>query len=408
MKYVNSLKYMNGFERSKLTSDISLKRTLELCESLGRVHVGNRVVYMPSGTFGHAASVMLESVIMNAGYKVGRITSSFGDDSREVVYIDGERASIDDYNLAVAELKSAVLRSQDLEFFREEAVFAMSLLICKMNSCDYVIMQGIYDGDHDLASLCAPYDLVIVPTISGQDDFLMPLCNAIRRGAREVISGTQKKNEYDLISKACFTCGARLTFTSKQSFHTESLSSIERGFSYADRGGYTVKSPSSAVAECAMLVIESALAIRRSGIKLPWASISEGLSLASGTGCFEILSASPLILLDSSGNESELELFISSLEEVFGAEELCGMALCIPASAKRHYAMLEKYKPSMLIFVGEAVRGIECEDGIYVDGAEAAARLIMQNMRQGIDTVCFGSVRFEAELSREIMRSMGP
>ncbi len=408
MKYVNSLKYMNSFEVAESHADISFMRTLELCDALGRVNVGNRAIYLPSGTFGYAAAVMLESVIRNAGYRVGRITSAFGSDSRNIVYIDGDRASIDDYNLAVAEIKAAVLRSQDKIYLKEEVMYAMSLLICKMNSCDYVILQGMSDTEHDLASLCAPYDLVIAPTLGEQDITSESLCNAIKRGVREVISGTQRKNVYDLISKACFACGARLTFSSRSSFYTEAVSSIERRFHYGERSGYTVKSPSVTVSECAMLVVESALAIRRSGVKLPWASISDGLASASGMGCFEIVSAAPLILLDSSENEDELAMFLSTVEEVFDTGKLCGMAVCLPSKAAGFFEGLKKYEPSMLIAVGESTQDTNDDGIVFAKDMKAASRLVLKNMRQGIDTLCFGSVGFEAELSHEIMRSMDP
>ena len=406
MKYVNSLKYMNGFATAEKPTDISLRRAAELCNLLGRVHIGNKIIYLPAGSIGYATAVMLESVIKQAGYRVGRITSSFGADSRSAVYIGCERASIDDYNRAVAEIKAAVSGSPEQSFCKEEAIFAMSLLICKMNSCDYVILQGMSDEKSGLASLCAPYDLVIAPTVCGQDGSVKPLCDAIRRDAREVISGNQRKSVYDLITAACFSCGARLTFTSKSSFDTEALSSIERVFSYGGRSGYRVKSPSDAIAECAMLAIESALAIRRSGVKLPWTSISAGLASAMGMGCFEIMSASPLILLDSSENEGELELLLSTLDNVFDEKELTGMAICIPAQVEKLAARLEKYQPSSLIAVGEKTPGENCECRLFPKNARDAARLIVQNMKRGIDTVCFGSVAFTCEIKGEISRLM--
>ncbi len=406
MKYVNSLKYMNCFETAGSSSEISPKRTAELCDMLGRVNVGNKSIYLPDGALGYAASVMLEAVIRNAGYKVGRITSAFGSDSRAAVYIGGERASIEDYNLAVAEIKATVQRSEDRQYYKEETVFAMALMICKMNSCDYVILQGMSNGECDLASLCAPYDLVIVPTLSDDGGSAMPLGDVIRRGAREVISGTQKKSIYEIISKACFACGARLTLSSRPSFKSEAVSSIDRSFSYGDRSGYTVKSPSSAVAECAMLVIESALAIRRSGVKLPWTSITAGLSSACGMGCFETVSAAPLILLDSSEDKNELLLFLSTLDEIFGFEKLCGMSVCIPKSAEVLLPLLEKYQPSSISVVG-GESGLEDRSKVTVSkDMNNAARLIIQNMKKGINTVCFGSVAFESELRSEILKLM--
>ena len=100
MKYVNSLKYMNSFERAESYSDLSIKRIRELCVSLGRINIGTSSIVIPRGASGHAAAVMLESVIKNAGYKVGRISSVGGYDSRAVVSLDGEIPEIEVYNRA--------------------------------------------------------------------------------------------------------------------------------------------------------------------------------------------------------------------------------------------------------------------------------------------------------------------
>ena len=153
-----------------------------------------------------------------------------------------------------------------------------------------------------------------------------------------------------------------------------------------------------------MLTIESALAIRRRGVKLPWTSISAGLASAVGMCCFETVSASPLILLDSSENEGELELLLSTLDSVFGEKELTGMAICIPAQAENLAARLEKYQPSSIIVVGEKASAENSECRIFSNNARDAARLIVQNMKRGIDTVCFGSVAFTCEIKGEISR----
>ncbi len=397
---------MNSFEVADKLSDISQKRIRELCADLGRINIGTSSIFIPSGAAGHATAVMLESVIKSAGYKVGRITSVGGYDSRAVVYLDGEIAEIEEYNRAVAELKAAVLKNPEEAYFGQEVCFTLALLLCKMHGCEYVIFEGTSDRDHSLDTICAPYDLVVIPTVLDYDEALTKIaCDAIRRGAREVISGNQKKNIYDMISNACVTGGVRLNFTSKLGFEVESLSSIRLGFSYGGRDGYTIKSPSRLQRDCAMLVIESALAIRRNGIKLPWASIASGLASATGTGCFEVLSASPLVLVDSAETEAEVELFISTLEEIFGEGKPEELSLCIPADAMRLLSTLGERRLNSVILVGESAG--EIPDGAVVcRDATEASREIAALMRSGKDTACFGSVGFALEIRNETIKRM--
>ncbi len=406
MKYVNSLKYMNSFENAEQLSDISSKRVFELCALLGRVNVGTNAIYLPSGAAGHATAVMLESVIIDAGYKVGRITAEFGFDSRNTVYLNGAQVSIEDYNTGVAEIKSTLLKASDQKYLRQEVSYALALLICKMNSCDYVLLEGMSVGECDLASICAPYELVIAPVAYSEDcdEAVRPLCDAIKCGVREVISGNQKKAVYDMISR-CVSGGVRLNFTSKTSFKTESVSSIGRSFSYGERDGYTVKSASKLVRDCTMLVVESALAMRRKGVKMPWTAIMSGIAHASGMAAFETLSVSPLAIFDGSSTKDEVKLLLSSLDEVFGYERPQEVSVCIPSSAVGLLSCFESIDVLMTVG-GEPVLGEHnVKEHIHIKNIKAAEKQLRSMIRSGKDVLCFGSVAFASELKAELTKA---
>lgn len=404
MKYVNSLKYMNGFETATEKKDVSLRRVSDLCSKLGRVNMGTNSIFVPSGSAGHATAVMLESVIKHAGYKVGRISSDYASDSRKIVSLDGEYAPIEEYNRAVAELKSTVINDPDEEYMREEVTFALALLLCKMHAAEYIIIEAPISGDCRLASLCAPYDLVIVPTVYDGDSSVVAVCDAIRHGVREVVSGNQKKAIYDMISSACVANGARLTLTSKTSFKTEKCSSIAISFSYGDRSGYTLKSPSLIQRECAMLVIESALAIRRDGVKMPWASITSGLSSAANTGCFETLSVSPLLMLDTACTENEIKQLLLTLDEVFGVGRVKSIALCIQSGNEHLAELFGDIGVSSLIVVGEMKISDDNTETVVCKNCKEAAKTVVGVMKNNVDTICLGSLRFESELREEIVK----
>lgn len=410
MKYVNSLKYMNSFESAGDLSLVSQKRIRDLCADLGRINVGTSGVFLPSGQAAHATAVMLESVIKSAGYKVGRITSVGGFDSRAVVYLDGEPASIDEYNRSVAELKSAVLKYSEERFYKEEVSFVLALLLCKMRGCEFVIFEGLSGIGYSLDAVCAPYDLVLVPNIYESDtESSQIVCDAIRRGVREVVSGNQKRKIYDEISSACFAGGVRLTFTSKQSFRVESVSSRGLTFSYSDRSGYTVKSPSLVQRECAMLVIESSLAIRRDGVKLPWTSISAGLVSAQGTGCFETVSVSPIVIMDSAKNSEESAMLVLALDEVFGREGASSFYICLPAQYIDTVSSFDIKDVKGLITLGE-INKAEYEasrtEVIFKDCINDCSKEILALIKQGENVLCLGSVEFTGEMKNTLRKLM--
>ena len=410
MKYVNSLKYMNSFEPLGDISLVSQKRIRELCADIGRINVGTSGIFLPSGQASHATAVMLEAVIKSAGYKVGRITSVGGFESRAVVYLDGEIAPIDEYNKSVAELKSAILKYTDEKYYKEEVSFVLALLLCKMRGCEFVIFEGLSGIGYSFDAVCAPYDLVLVPSIyESYTESSQIVCEAIRRGVREVVSGNQKRRIYDEISSACFTGGVRLTFTSKQSFRIESVSSRGLSFTYSDRSGYTLRSPSLVQRESAMLVIESALAIRRDGVKLPWASISAGLAAAQGTGCFETVSVSPIVIMDSSKNAEESAMLVLALDEVFGRNTATSFYICLPYQGKDALNSFDVKDIKGLIALGQ-IDAAEYESSgavlIEKESINDCAKEVLSLMKQGKNVLCLGSVEFACEMKGALHKLM--
>ena len=416
MKYANSLKYINSFDGASTPSELSNKRIRELCEALGRINVGARFISVAGNSAGHASAVMLESVIGKAGYRVGRITSDAGFDSRATVFINGEIAAIEDYNKCVAEIKRVVLGTSDTRYLREEVVLALALLLCRLNGCEFIILEGLTDKDISMDAVCAPYDLVIVPTeySSEYSAGIKASCECIKRGVREVVCGNQKSAVYSEISSGCMMVGARLNVTAKPAFCVSEVTARRAVFSYADREGYVIKSPSLILRDCAMLVIESALALRRDGVKMPWGSISEGLESANNTGCFDIVSLSPAIIMDSAKSREEIESVISTFEQtVAGLNEItvCTYAQSIEQLSEQLAAFEDRNIKSLIVCGVErekVTKYCKCCCEIFTCQTPQEAAKQVHNASKLSETVfCVGSVAFGREVKAEFIKLMG-
>ena len=391
---------MNSFSASREMGEISTKRVLELCSALGRVNIGLRCVCIPGGGAGHAVAVMLESVIKSSGHIVGRITSVGDFDSRSFVFIDGELPSIEEYNSAVAELKSAVKRNPDAGYTREETSFVLGLLLCRMSGCEYVILEGLSGKDYSLDSVCAPYDLIVMPTVYGVDaaqERVKVLCDAVRRGTREVVSGNQKSEIYNTISNACAISGVRLYIPVKSQFEAGDVTARKLTFSYSGRGGFLLKSPSYILRDGAMTVIESALALRRGGIKIPWSDISVGLSSASETLCFDILAISPLMLVDSASSCDEAAMLIQTAEDTVGEKALMGVAIVLPEELSYLQKAFADKEISRVMVSSDS-------DNSQYNSIKKLATEIVKLWRDGTGIVCLGGVNFAIEIKNEILK----
>ncbi len=417
MKYANSIKYVNSFERASDSSLISQKRIRALCEHLGRINLGMRYINLPKSTAGHACAVMLESVIKAAGYKVGRITSVADFDPHESVFVDRAVPDIDDVSKSVAEIRSFIKANPDEIYYKEEIVFALSLLLCKLSDCTFVILEGLFDKDHSLDAICAPYDLIVMPTvydIGGAIEVIKPQCEAIRRGTREVISGNQKSDVYNCISNACAMSGVRLYIPAKSQFVVTEQSLKRLSFEYGGKDGYTLRSPSYILRDCAITVIEASLAIRRSGFKLPGSAIAEGLLAVTDTLCFDVISVMPLVIVDAASTYEETEMLLKTCSEA--GVDVSEISICINADkiedVKTLEAWFEDSKFDRMIVVCNGELDVEsistpAQSVCIFNSAKAAAKEIFSSMHvQKTPLVCLGSLRFSTEIKNELLKLM--
>lgn len=414
MKYANSLKYMNSFPSAAEGFDISQRRIRDLCMSLGRINIGMKYICLPKSSAGHACAVMLESVIKNAGYRVGRITSVTDFDSRTSVTVNCAIPSIEDYNKCVFELKAVMKKTPDESFLKEEVSFVLSLLLCRLSDCQYVILEGLSDKEHNIDSICAPYDLIVMPTVYDSHSSLEKIkyqCESIRRGTREVISGNQKSEVYNCISNACAVSGVRLYIPVKSRFAVSEVTSRKLVFQYGEREGYVLKSPSHLLRDCAMTVIETALAIRRDGVKLPWNAIMSGLANANDTCCFDMLSASPKIVTDSADSRDEIELVMRTADEVWGEVQYVSLLTNV-SNAEDLNTVLEAFRGreiKNLMVVNENffdTEGLPVQNIVFCKKVSDAIKEAIKLCKADELLLCFGGITFSTGIKNEFIKQM--
>ena len=416
MKYANYIKYMNSFPKAEGGTDISLKRLNELCGLLGRVNIGIKSICLPDGSTGHACAVLLESIIEKSGLRAGRISSAYGFDSRKSVYVNKKIPSIEDFSKSVEALQAAVQKMPGQRFCREEVTFALSLLLCRLSGCDYVIFEGTTQAGFSLDSVCTPYDLIVMPTVyenKGASDKIKPLCDAIRRGVREVISGNQRSEVYNIISNFCAMSGIRLYIPVKSQFAVAEASLKRLSFSYGGRDGYILKSPSFMLRDCAMLCIETALAIRRAGVKIPWSAIQSGLSDASGYSCFDLISASPVLLTDSARSCEEIKQLLKTIDSLNAKSEK--LSICVRFEndelLRSQISAFEDREIEQIILFSDQETEIS-DLGSYQEKIgtfktlKSCAKRVIEISRNCDTVICFGSVEFAEEVKGEILKIM--
>ena len=405
MKYVNSLKYIDGFKCASAGDAISSRRISELCLSLGQINRRVRFIHVPEGVAGHGCAILLESIIKAAGYKIGRIVSAEDADSRASVFIGGEIPSIEDYNKCVAEVKAKVGKLYEVEYLKEEIVFVLSLLLCRLEGCEFVILEGTDKLDR----VCAPYELTVIPTVYDSENGMekvAKLCDSIRCGTREVVSGNQKSDIYNYISQVCAPSGQRLFIPVKAQFSVIEQSSRRLVFNYNGRDGFTLKTPSLIMRDCAMTVMEAIMAIRREGIRIPVSAMIAGIESAGSTGSFEIISYTPTIITDNSHEPDEVALMYKTFCEIFGDKKF---SVCIPANSTSEAEKLLSAIPAdvlqNVILCGHDYEITECcQKPVTVCRTHKdAAKIIAADQEHDSLWICYGG-SFSQKIKSEIIK----
>ena len=156
MKYANSVKYLKSFDLSGDISEISAARVAGLCRDLGKINVGPKFIHISGASASHGCALFIESIIKNAGYRVGRINTAYKFDIMKTVYIDRQIPVIDDYNKAVAAIRQIVNKKSGEIYKREEIVFVFSLMVCMLEGCEFVILEECINEYPGLFEICAP------------------------------------------------------------------------------------------------------------------------------------------------------------------------------------------------------------------------------------------------------------
>ena len=321
-------------------------------------------------------------------------------------------ASIETYNKSVTALKSVAKNDPDDMYTKEEMTLALGLLICKLEACEYVILEGLSREGMALDAICAPYDLIVVPTVyegSGATDKIKTVCDVIRRGTREVVSGNQRSDVYNKISQACAVSGVRLYIPAKAQFEATEISPRKLCFNYGGKEGYTLRTPSQILRDCAMTAVEASLALRRGGVKMPWSGIFHGLSSASDTRCFEMISASPIIVTDSGSVREELIPMLKTADEVWG--EMGGFSIVVSPDKKASLSgLLSAFSGRQLntiVLVGcEGDEEFSADNLIRCQTAKEAAKELLRLSKSENLIFCFGSVDFAADIKSEFVKAM--
>lgn len=420
MTYVRAQRYLTA-DHPAATAE----HFFALCMRLGRIHAGGiRKICLSDNVSGSCRAAYLESILLSAGYRVGRIAKQPTDGLRSRIRINGQPIS----HKEVSDLTEQIMQGIDglrrelgedvvAAFDSEQKICALALLAFCCNGCDFIIFESSKDPTSDPMWISAPYTLVM-PCGFGTRDTAQAKkmagesCRAIRRGTREVIIGFAGGEVYNQISQACAAAGSRLTVPAKSEAVVTESSLNRTEFTYRGKGPYLMHSSYEVQFEAALAVIEACYALRRDGVRLPGTAIAAGIKKAQVPLCFDVVTVRPGIVVSTTGTAEDVRALFSALHQKsnsFGGK----IVLCVQQSPEKLLAAFEKefgsaedgFAVQELFLVGEAGKLPAQYAHLPICScttAKKAARQLLSYTDSDVTVLCVGDPAFAYSIKEAV------
>ncbi len=337
-RYQQALDYLYSFidyetmPRPHDAASYDLRRMDELLARLGNPHLRAKSVHI-AGTKGKGSTAaMLASALTASGYTTGLYTSPHLIDLRERIRVDGELISEADLVSLVEKLKSEVEAVNRKASYGQLTTFelltALGFLYFALKGVDFQVAEAGLGGRLDATNVVKP-EVCIITSINL--DHTDVLGNSLAQIAAEkagiikpgavVVSSPQTDEVARVIEEACLKCGTELVRVGSdvtwQELGLEADGQLVKvngklasyRLSLPLLGRYQLENAATAVAALEVLATR--------GFNISRDSIITGLARVSWPGRFQIVSRSPLIVVDGAHNPASARSLRQSIEYYF-------------------------------------------------------------------------------------------
>ncbi len=328
MNYSEALEYIHSV--SWTFCKPGLERIGELCEKLSHPEKKLKFIHI-AGTNGKGStSAMLDSILREAGYKVGLYTSPYIRVFNERMRIDGENISNEELATLTEYIKPIAEQMTDkpTEF---ELITALAFEYFARHNCDVVILEAGMGGRLDSTNVIDTSVLSIITGIALDhtaflgdtvEKIAAEKAGIIKENVPILYGGTDEDAKSVIMAKAKelnsqFEC---------VDYGNLKIKNLVLGGSTFDFEGYKdlkIQLLGSYQPRNCAIVIKAVEILRKNGFEINDRALRIGLLWAKWQGRFEILSLKPLIIFDGAHNPQGIEAAVESIKLYFKDEKIC-------------------------------------------------------------------------------------
>jgi len=323
MNYSEALSYIHSINWTFCKP--GLERIQNLCKKMGDPQNSLKFVHV-AGTNGKGSFCsMLDSILREAGYKVGLFTSPYIKEFGERIRFDGENISDDDLVEVTKFVKpiADAMSDKPTEF---ELITAIAFEYYRRKNCDIVILEAGLGGRLDSTNVINTPVLSVITGIALEHTEI--LGDTVEKIAAEkagiiksgvpVIFGGEDDAAHDVISQKAQDMGSVYTRVDRSTLkiHKSDLEGTDLSFKNHDDLHISLLGTYQSVN--ASNVLEAVDALRNIGYNISESAVKSGLSKAKWCARFEIISKDPLIIYDGAHNPQGVDNAVASVKQYFG------------------------------------------------------------------------------------------
>lgn len=337
MTYINARKFLAAHRNIQSSPE----RMKLLCRYIDDRIRHRKCVHIAGGSGKTSCALMLASIFDSAGLKTGIFTRPAYSEERETISVGGQVVSCADFAVYTDRVaKAAKAMTADIIAAKKDALApsaskitknllegkispepsynellcAIALLCFHENNCDVMILE-CGDSRADPTGVIEPPTVSVICGSGLTSEQLRTGIGIIRRGTREVVCSVAPGEAYSAVLNACVKAGSRLTVPARAELDLIHRNLGGRDFEYRGKEYHLPLCPEYQALN-SLTAIETAYALRRSGMAIDGDAVVRGLAKARVPLRFEIISLSPFIVVDCPMRESDATAIMEALKDL--------------------------------------------------------------------------------------------
>lgn len=323
MNYEEALCYLASLSRFGM--HLGLSRIAALLDKLGNPQEDLTFVHI-AGTNGKGSvSSMLAKILTHSGRRTGLFLSPYVLCFRERMQIDGQMISEEEFaahaSLARHWVDALAAAGESPTQFELET--AIAFLWYRQRGCAIVCLEVGLGGRFDASNVIAPPALQIITAI-GLDhtailgDSIEKIAfekAGIIKGGSTILYPLQEAAAYAVVQAKCDAVGSQLISPNLAALHIHCEHWLKGSFSYEGLL-YRKSLPGAVQVYNCLTVIEAAKQLQRQGHVLTAEDIRFGIEHTSIPARMELLSRTPLVILDGAHNPDGARALEATLQDL--------------------------------------------------------------------------------------------